>query len=100
VLLIIFHAIAKGLLFLCVGLVEHKIDSRNIDDMAGMSFDASGSPSCFKSAWRHVPCAVRHASQQIRGFRAVLDSMPLMAVFVVFGTPQRSFPGSSGWAFS
>ena len=32
-LLIIFHAIAKSLLFLCVGIVEYKLGSRDIEDM-------------------------------------------------------------------
>ena len=36
ILLIIFHAIAKSLLFLCVGTVEHRIGSRNIEDMSGL----------------------------------------------------------------
>jgi ech hydrogenase subunit A len=36
VLLIIFHALAKCLLFLCVGVVEHKLHSRNIEDMSGL----------------------------------------------------------------
>ncbi|MGI6684079.1 MAG: NADH-quinone oxidoreductase subunit L [Bacillota bacterium] len=33
ILLIIFHAVAKSLLFLCVGSVEHQIHSRDIEDM-------------------------------------------------------------------
>lgn len=33
ILLIIFHAIAKALLFICVGAAEHKIGSRDIEDM-------------------------------------------------------------------
>ena len=33
VFLIIFHAVAKSLLFLCVGTAEHHIGSRNIEDM-------------------------------------------------------------------
>ena len=33
VLLVIFHAAAKSLLFLCVGTAEHHIGSRNIEDM-------------------------------------------------------------------
>ena len=32
-LLIIFHAVAKSLLFLCVGVIEHKLGSRDIEDM-------------------------------------------------------------------
>ena len=36
ILLIIFHAVAKCLLFLCVGVVEHKLHSRNIEDMSGL----------------------------------------------------------------
>ncbi|MCH4184540.1 MAG: NADH-quinone oxidoreductase subunit L [Eggerthellaceae bacterium] len=31
--LILFHAVAKSLLFLCVGTAEHHIGSRNIEDM-------------------------------------------------------------------
>ncbi|HJJ51372.1 MAG TPA: proton-conducting transporter membrane subunit [Methanocorpusculum sp.] len=36
ILLIIFHAVSKALLFLCVGAVEHKIGSRDIEDMDGL----------------------------------------------------------------
>jgi len=36
VLLIVFHAISKSLLFLSVGTVEHRIKSREIDDMNGL----------------------------------------------------------------
>jgi ech hydrogenase subunit A len=35
-LLVIFHATAKSLLFLCVGTIEHSIDSRDIEDMDGL----------------------------------------------------------------
>ena len=33
ILLIIFHAVAKSLLFLCVGIIEYKLGSRDIEDM-------------------------------------------------------------------
>lgn len=36
IFLIIFHAIAKSLLFLSVGTVEHRIGSRDIEDMTGL----------------------------------------------------------------
>jgi ech hydrogenase subunit A len=32
-LLIIFHAVAKSLLFLCVGVIDYKLESRDIEDM-------------------------------------------------------------------
>ncbi|MGE5654838.1 MAG: NADH-quinone oxidoreductase subunit L [Bacillota bacterium] len=35
-LLILFHAISKGLLFLCVGTIEQGIGSRDIEDMDGL----------------------------------------------------------------
>lgn len=36
ILLIIFHAVSKSLLFLCVGTIEQKIGSRDIEDMHGL----------------------------------------------------------------
>jgi ech hydrogenase subunit A len=36
VLLIIFHAVIKALLFLCVGTIEQRIESRDIEDMRGL----------------------------------------------------------------
>jgi ech hydrogenase subunit A len=37
ILLILFHAVSKGLLFLCVGYIEQGIHSRDIEDMRGLS---------------------------------------------------------------
>jgi ech hydrogenase subunit A len=36
ILLIVFHGVSKGFLFLCVGTIEQKIGSRNIEDMQGV----------------------------------------------------------------
>lgn len=36
VFLIIYHTVSKSILFLCVGTVEHRIGSRNIEDMDGL----------------------------------------------------------------
>lgn len=40
ILLIIFHAISKGMLFLCAGTIEHQIWSREIEDMEGLAAKA------------------------------------------------------------
>lgn len=36
VFLMIFHTVSKSTLFLCVGTIEHRIGSRNIEDMDGL----------------------------------------------------------------
>lgn len=36
ILLLIFHAVSKSMLFLCVGTVEHQLGSRDIEDMHGL----------------------------------------------------------------
>jgi ech hydrogenase subunit A len=36
VALLVFHAVSKGLLFLCVGKISHDIKSRSIEDMEGL----------------------------------------------------------------
>jgi ech hydrogenase subunit A len=36
-LCLIFHAVSKGLLFLCVGSIEQRIGSRDIEDMRGLA---------------------------------------------------------------
>ncbi|MDP4089818.1 MAG: proton-conducting transporter membrane subunit [Bacillota bacterium] len=42
IILIIFHAVSKALLFLATGQTEHTIGSRNIDDMIGLIKVAPG----------------------------------------------------------
>ena len=92
ILLIVFHAIAKGLLFLCVGVIEHKLHSRNIDDMTGL---------ILKMPRLSVMLQIGMAGMFLAPFgmliskyavlKAVLDSMPLLAVFIVFGSAATLF---------
>src|SRR5581483_10965095 len=92
ILLIIFHAVAKCLLFLCVGVVEHKLHSRNIEDMSGLVL--------------HMPrvavmMLIGMAGMSLAPFgmliskwaalRAVVDYQPLLSVFIVFGSAATLF---------
>lgn len=36
IILIVFHAVSKALLFLCTGQIEHTIGSRDVEDMSGL----------------------------------------------------------------
>lgn len=36
IILIVFHAVSKALLFLCTGQIEHTIGSRDVEDMTGL----------------------------------------------------------------
>ncbi|MGD0621328.1 MAG: proton-conducting transporter membrane subunit [Thermacetogeniaceae bacterium] len=40
IILIIFHAMSKGLMFLCAGAIEHIVWSREIEDMEGLAAKA------------------------------------------------------------
>ena len=66
IFLIIFHTVSKSVLFLCVGTVEHRIGSRNIEDMDGL-FKPPAAPHPLHDARHHghVRGAVRHAHLQV-----------------------------------
>lgn len=38
IILLVFHALSKALLFLCTGQIEHTVGSRDIEDMTGLIF--------------------------------------------------------------
>lgn len=92
ILLIIFHAVAKALLFLSVGTLEHRIESRDIEDMQGL-------------VKRHPALAVAMlvgiAGMFLAPFGlliskwAALESLirvnPILPIFVVFGSSATLF---------
>ena len=92
VLLIIFHAVAKCLLFLCVGVVEHKLHSRDIEAMSGLIV---GMPRVA------VMMQVGMAGMFLAPFgmliskwavlRAEVDASPVLSVFIVFGSAATLF---------
>jgi len=92
VLLIIFHAVAKCLLFLCVGVVEHKLHSRDIEAMSGL---------IQKMPRVAVMMLIGMAGMFLAPFgmliskwavlKAVVDASPTLSVFIVFGSSATLF---------
>jgi ech hydrogenase subunit A len=81
ILLIIFHAISKSLLFLSVGTVEHKIDSRDIEDMNGLIVRMPRIAAAMVVA---LPgCSLRRLVCIPNGRRSGHSSMLIEFVFVV-----------------
>lgn len=92
ILLIVFHAVAKALLFLAVGTVEHRLGSRDIEDMQGL-------------VMRHPALAVAMlvgiAGMFLAPFglliskwaalQALIHVNPVLPIFVVFGSSATLF---------
>lgn len=92
ILLIVFHAVAKALLFLAVGTVEHRLGSRDIEDMQGL-------------VMRHPALAVAMlvgiAGMFLAPFglliskwaalEALIRVNPILPIFVVFGSSATLF---------
>jgi ech hydrogenase subunit A len=92
VLLIIFHAVAKCLLFLCVGMVEHRIHSRDIESMCGLIVTLPrlafmmliGMAGMFLA-----PFGMLISKWAV--LKAVVDAYPILSVFIVFGSAATLF---------
>ena len=92
VLLIIFHAVAKCLLFLCVGVVEHKLHSRNIEDMSGLVVSmprVSVMMQIGMAGMFLAPFGMLISKWAV--LKAVVDASPLLSVFIVFGSSATLF---------
>jgi ech hydrogenase subunit A len=92
ILLIIFHAIAKALLFLCVGTVEHRKHSREIEMMEGLvtsmptmaTFMLIGMAGMFLA-----PFGMLISKWAV--LKALVDICPILAVLVAFGGAANLF---------
>jgi ech hydrogenase subunit A len=92
VLLILFHAVAKCLLFLCVGVVEHKLHSREIEAMSGLILQMPrvavmmliGMAGMFLA-----PFGMLISKWAV--LKAVVDAYPSLSVFIVFGSAATLF---------
>lgn len=91
-LLIIFHAVAKCLLFLCVGVVEHKTHSRDIETMSGLILNMPklGVMMLIGMAGMFLaPFGMLISKWAV--LKAVVDASPALSVFVVFGSAATLF---------
>jgi ech hydrogenase subunit A len=87
VLLIIFHALIKGLLFLCVGVFEDKLQSRDIEDMSGLIITMPKLSVVFQIGMAGMflaPFGMLISKWAV--IKAIVDYNPALSVFVVFGS--------------
>jgi ech hydrogenase subunit A len=92
ILLIIFHAVAKCLLFLSVGVIEHKIHSRNIEDMSGLIVTMPRMSIMMQIGMAGMflaPFGMLISKWAV--LKALVDYNPLLAIFVVFGSSATLF---------
>ena len=92
VLLIIFHAVAKCLLFLCVGVIEHKLHSRNIEAMSGLILSMPRLSIMLQigiAGMFLAPFGMLISKWAV--LKAVVDAYPLLTVFVAFGSAATLF---------
>jgi ech hydrogenase subunit A len=91
-LLILFHAVAKSLLFLCVGVVEYKLGSRDIEDM---DFLIVRMPKV--AAMMNIGLAGMFLApfgmliSKALTLRALVDVHPLLGVLLAFGSGATLF---------
>jgi ech hydrogenase subunit A len=92
ILLIIFHAVSKGLLFLGTGTIEHKSGSRDIEDMAGLivSRPALGLVMMVGIAGMFLAPFGMLISKWA-SMVAFLDASPLLAVLLAYGSAPTLF---------
>ena len=92
VLLIIFHALAKCLLFLCVGVVENRLHSRDIEAMSGLVLNMPkvGVMMLIGMAGMFLaPFGMLISKWAV--LKAVVDAYPALSVFIVFGSAATLF---------
>jgi ech hydrogenase subunit A len=92
ILLIIFHAVTKALLFLCVGTYEQKTNTRDIESMAGLIVTMPKLSIMIQigiAGMFLAPFGMLVSKWAV--LRAIVDSNPLLVIFVVFGSSATLF---------
>jgi len=91
-LLIVFHAVAKCLLFLCVGVVEHKLHSRDIESMSGLVITMPRLSLMLQIGMAGMflaPFGMLISKWAV--LKAVVDVSPALSVFIAFGSAATLF---------
>src|SRR5512139_1687587 len=91
-LLIIFHAVAKSLLFLCVGIIEYKLGSRDIEDMDFLimrlpkltAVMMTGMAGMFLAPFGMI-------ISKFITLKAFVETNPVMAVILAYGSAATIF---------
>jgi len=92
ILLIIFHAVAKGLLFLGVGSIEHKIGSRDIEDMGGLIAARPGlAVAMLVGILGMFLAPFGMLLSKWVTFKAFIDSSPILAILLAYGSAPTLF---------
>ncbi len=92
ILLILFHAVTKGLLFLCVGTFEQKSNTRDIESMSGLIVTMPKLSIMIQigiAGMFLAPFGMLVSKWAV--LKALVDSNPLLVVFVVFGSSATLF---------
>ncbi len=92
ILLIVFHAVSKGLLFLCVGSIQHKIMSRSIEDMPGLVIRLPRLALMLEigiAGMFLAPFGMLISKWAV--LRAIVDFNPFFAVFLIYGSAATLF---------
>ncbi|MDI6871754.1 MAG: proton-conducting transporter membrane subunit [Bacillota bacterium] len=86
ILLVLFHAATKALLFLCVGTIEHGIGTRNIEEMEGVMWKMP--VTTVLTVLAMLAMVVPPFGMLIGKWLAIESSVrtPLVLAFVVFGS--------------
>ena len=92
ILLIVFHAVSKGLLFLCVGSIEHKLGSRQIEDMSGLIVRLPKLAFMLEvgiAGMFLAPFGMLISKWAV--LRAIVDYNPMFAIFLIYGSAATLF---------
>lgn len=92
ILLIIFHAVAKSLLFLCVGIIEYKLGSRDIEDMDYLIMRMPKLTAVMMTGMAGMYLApFGMIISKAATLKAFVDSNPGMAIILAYGSGATIF---------